>query len=341
MKTLHKLLLGGIVTMAICVSGAALAQDNSDALRVAVVKLKIQRADGGIETAAGLFVGKDQQIAYFITAAHAVERNDRGVEVRSVQIEFRAGAQSFDAVVFERYNPTLDLSVVQTAITNLPPGLPLTVRKDVAAGSPVRIIGHPQKVSWSVWRGNVEKEYGPNEEPYKFITNLDRSLVGGYSGGPVFNSDGQFVGMHTGTDPSYGIATKAKDILDQLTAWRIPTDNLPDVPPISDPDAIKRVLQLYEAAYDQQDAAALWRIWPNPAAKTRGAIEKSFPTASSISMKLHYADSAIKIDGVTATVSGQFAQVFISKAGDAHTREGAIIFKLKKYNGVWTILEVQ
>jgi len=229
MKTLGELLCR-IVAIAILLSIIVLAQNNPEAQRAAVVKLQIQRTDGAVETAAGLLVGKDQLNAYFITASHAVEQNDRGVEVRSVQIQFLIGTESFDAFVFEKYNRTLDLSVVRTALTNLPPGIPLVVRRNVAVGSSVRIIGHPLKVGWSLWQGSVQKEYGPNDEPHLFVTNLDKSLVGGYSGGPVLDSEGRFVGMHTRTDPGYGIATKSKDIIDQLVAWRIPTNNLGDVP---------------------------------------------------------------------------------------------------------------
>jgi S1-C subfamily serine protease len=343
MKSLPK--LGWIVATALSLCGIVLPQTtNLDAQRAVVVKLHThfptQKKD---ETAAGLFVGKDQQYAYFITARHAVadEVGNTEVHAQSTELWFFGSPQGLKASVFEHTDGILDLGVVQLSIANLPPNLSQIVRKDAAVNDSVRIVGHPAAGDWSAWEGNVQNDIAPNGDVRHFTTTTNQSLAHGYSGGPLFDSAGTFLGMHVATETSYGIAAKETEIVNQLRAWHVPTNNLLDVPPEPDPDAIKRVLRQYEEAYNQRDANALWKIWPNPLPNTKRAIEKSFPAARSISMKVQYTDSAIKIEGATATVNGQFVQAFTSKAGDAHTREGAIGFKLKKNVGVWTIVEVQ
>jgi ketosteroid isomerase-like protein len=343
MKTLRKLCWIG--SSAIFLSGIALSQTTTpEAQTAVVVKLhthfSTQKKD---ETAAGLFVGKDQQYAYFITARHAIadEVDNQEVLAQSTKLWFNGSPQPLDASVVEHTDANLDLGVVSLPLANLPPNLPQIVRKDAAVNVSVRIVGHPAAGDWSVWQGTIQNENAPNGDIYHFITTTNPSLAHGYSGGPVFDPDGNFLGMHTATVASYGIAAKGALIVAQLKAWPVPANNLTDVRPESDIEAIKRVLHQYEEAYNQRDANALWKLWPDAPAKARHPIEISFPTARSISMKLQYSDSAIKIEGTTATVTGQFTQVFVPKSGDSHTRDGAIIFKMKKKDGVWMIGEIQ
>ncbi len=124
MKTRHKRFIGGAVLAAIFSPGAALAQSDSLEKQMdVVVKLRIHRAiQSTEETAAGLFVGKDRQNAYFITACHAVIQDD--ARVQSVQLQFRSSPQGFKALVFERYDQVLDLAVVQVPVADLPQDLP-------------------------------------------------------------------------------------------------------------------------------------------------------------------------------------------------------------------------
>ena len=78
----------------------------------------------------------------------------------------------------------------------------------MAADVPVHVIGHPSAGEWSVWRGSVQNENVSGNDFSRFTTNRDESLAGGYSGGPVFDSEGNFLGMHTSTVTSYGIAER-------------------------------------------------------------------------------------------------------------------------------------
>ena len=85
-----------------------------------VVKLRIHRDQQSTdETAAGVFVGKDRQNAYFITACHAVIHEDGAAS--SIRLQFH-DQQDIPATVFQLYdNKTLDLAVVMTPVTELRP----------------------------------------------------------------------------------------------------------------------------------------------------------------------------------------------------------------------------
>ncbi|HEY6251777.1 MAG TPA: trypsin-like peptidase domain-containing protein [Candidatus Angelobacter sp.] len=343
MKTLQSVFLTSVVVLAIFPSGIVLGQsEDLKAQRAAVVKLRIHRANQADETATGLFVGKDSQSAYFITAFHAVKLGEERT-VRSVQLEFYATPRKFDALVFDHFDADLDLAVVQIAIANLPPGLPKVMKRDVAADTLIHIIGHPSAGEWSAWSGSVQNENTPSGDIHHFITTRDDSLAEGYSGGPVFDSTSGFLGMHTSSTARYGIAAKSMDIVNQLKAWHVPTNNIEEPPPSNprqaDIDAINKVLDQYADAYNRKDKNALWKIWLSPPAKTKRAIEKTFGDDSSITMKV--SDRSIELDGTTATATAQYSQEFIPKIGNRQRSNGPITFGLEKKNGVWSISSVQ
>lgn len=344
------LLLGSIVSIALSPSGVSCAQvTNFDTQRSSVVKLRIHRAGQSDETAAALFVGQDQRNAYFITAYHAIGPNSQGVPVSSVQLQFFTPPQKFDASILENFDEGLDLGVVQMGIANLPQGLPQIVKANVAVQTAVYIIGHPSAGNWSVWSGHIQNENGANSDVHHFITNRDESLAGGYSGGPAFDTQGRFLGMHTSTTTSYGIAVKSSDIVVQLAAWHVPTNNFttevhnPEdgtrVNPQQDRDAINRVVDTYVDSYSRKDASTLWSVWPDAPAQTRRAIEDYFQNARSITRRI--ADRSIDLRSTSATVRGQCLDDFTPKNGSAMKSNDSITLELAKNGGNWLIISVK
>jgi len=340
MKTLQSLFLGWTVSLTISPSGIALAQSvDLEPQKAVVVKLRIHRTNRSPDTAAGVYVGKDQQNAYFIIAYHAIKPKPEGVPVQSVELRFSTTPQNFEAVVFEYFDEGLDLGVVRTSVANLPQELPQLSTKDAAAGISIYIIGHPSAGDWSVWPGNVQNEYASSGDVQHFTTNRDASLAGGYSGGPVFDADRNFLGMHTETITSYGRAVRSEDIVTKLKVWRVPTNNFTNID--RDVAAIKKVLEAYADAYNRRDPNALWKIWPNPPASTKRAIEKSFSSASSIRMNLQPNNPEIAPGGASATATGQYSQEFMPKNGDLHRSNGAIAFGLEKRGTTWVITSIK
>jgi hypothetical protein len=234
MKREIEFLLLGYVALSLAVWAQA-SQTQAVSLerqRIAVVKLQIQFPGSygrteTTETAAGLYIGKDQQNAYFITTAHSI-LFDSGVSydlAKSVTLYFYTKPQGVDALVFDMFDALFDLGVVYIPIANLPSNMPQIVRRDPTAKMPLVIIGHPRSGDWSTWDGSVQEEYAPNDVRH-FTTNSNGSLSRGFSGGPVFDFDGALLGMHVTTDRLHGFAARSEDIARQLKAWGLPAINI-------------------------------------------------------------------------------------------------------------------
>jgi ketosteroid isomerase-like protein len=322
---------------------AALSQTNEiEAQMDLVVKLRIHRnAQATEETAAGFFVGKDQQTAYFITACHAVTQKDKDENisrVASVDLQFRNSPAVFRASVFERYDQDLDLAVVQIPVANLPSGLIEIQRKDAAPGIAVHVIGHPSAGDWSVTPASVQGVSTPDGKIQHFTTARDNSLAEGYSGGPIFDSEGLFLGMHTASARTYGVEAKSGDIASQLRAWRVPTNSL--LEPTTRVQAeveINRLLDSYEDAYNRKDAKALWALWPDASAETRGNVKASFDAAQSINMKITNRQLVVVVDGSSATATGEYTRQYTPKHQSPETVRGSMTFALKKRGRTWII----
>jgi trypsin-like peptidase len=341
MKSVNILAACGVIVIILCLTGEIVGQGNTDVERAVVVRLHMhfstQKKD---ETAAGLLVGKDPQYAYFITARHAVvdEVGNQELHSESTELWFYDRNQSVKAQVFAHTDALLDLGVVYVPVTELPINLPQIVRKGVAVNASVVIVGHPAAGDWSFWPGKIQNENAPNGDVHHFVTTTDPSLAHGYSGGPVFDSEGYLIGMHVATEASYGIAAKAADIAAQLEAWRIPRNNVTDQ---SDRDAIKDILGLYEAAYSHRDASALWAIWPTAPLKTRQATLDYFGKVVAIERTLRQLDFKIDPSGRTATVKGYVSDLIIPKNGVQQAlKDTGIIFLLNKTEGKWSISEI-
>jgi hypothetical protein len=331
-------------------------QSNSlETQRAAVVKLRVQRPGKSEETAAGLFVGKDAKYAYFITALHAVKvdpdpKSQDLVLLHSVRLQFYTSPQTFEALVLASCDPSLDLGVVYIPIGNLPSGLPQLGIKDAALGVPVHVIGNPSAGDWSVASGTVENENASSGDIHHFIITRDKSLAEGHSGGPVLDDQGNFLGMHTETNPTYGIEAKSGEIVAQLKAWHVPTDNLAaPVPPgsaaapstASAEAEIDKVLNAYEAAYSRMDAGALWRIWPSASADRRRAIQTTFDLARSVTLKITDRQIEFAPDGMSAIVTAQCTKDVVPNQGSAPPRLNVTTtFKLERQKSTWVLISV-
>ena len=337
-------LLTSVLFVTLLSAAAPPQSNNLETLKSAVVRLTV-RSSNASETAAGVFVGQDQQKAYFLTACHAIIdrcKDSPGGQVQSIRIQFYKAAAQFDAFVFDNFDAVADLGVVWTPVKNLPAGIPKIANKDAVAGVDVRIIGHPSAGGWSVWAGNIQNENG--SDVLRFTTTRNISLADGYSGGAVFDTQGAFLGMHSGTNASYGVEVKSADILRRVRSWNVPTTNVgtDTIPPTeNDREAITNTLNRYAEAFTQIDADALWKVFPAASSKDRQNIENSFKNARSISVTL--SSIAISIMGSQATATARYSQDYVPKqsAPTQTVRNQPTTFKLEKRNGEWTILSVK
>ena len=346
MKTHGKHLLVKSIALVFLVPGTLFAQDDVDKKAMSVVvKLRAHHAKEPLEeTAAGIFVGKDRQYGYFITASHAVIRE--GVVAKSVDLQFHDGPQSFNAIISNSYDSILDLAVVEVPVASLPPGLPEIVKKDATLKTQVYVMGHPASGAWTISAGAVIKTTSPNEKINKFTISRDSSLAEGDSGGLVYDSAGAFLGMHIESGATYGVETKSDEILGQLAAWHVPTNNITTVPAAqldvgtaamqAERDAIAGVIDAYVDSYNRKDAQSLWKLWPNSPDKTKRTIEESFQNARAIKVRL--TDRRIQSSGTSATVTAQYSQEYTPRNGSVQkSPESPITIDLTKQGSSWII----
>ena len=213
--------------------------DSLERQRDVVAKVHVHQQNGNDGYAAAIYVGSSAHHAYFITANHVV-RTGNALTASTIDLRFQSGPTPEPAAVFDNFAVGADLAVLSVPLTSLPrQQLPQLTVIDAKSDVRIHIIGHPSAGDWSVWAGILQNENATSGDISHFTTSMDMSLAGGYSGGPVFDSPGNFLGMHTETTNSYGVALKATDIIRQLAAWNVPHENLAmgsNVPIIKPPD---------------------------------------------------------------------------------------------------------
>jgi hypothetical protein len=206
------------------------SMEDLETQRVQVVRIRSHPADRAAETAAGTYVGKDQANAYFVTAFHPLAKGANGSDpVETVELQFYSSPTSFEAKVLNHYNPDADtdLAVVFIPADRLPAETTRMTLKNAAAELPIHIIGHPaSERDWTSWAGMVQNELAVSGKGQLFSTGTDPSLTEGFSGGPVFDSKGDFIGMHLAGSKGYTKNLKSEAILAALRAWHVPTTNL-------------------------------------------------------------------------------------------------------------------
>jgi hypothetical protein len=237
-------------------SCAALQCPNASDKMLANILIHDQFADGSAQQAAGIYVGKDQQSAYFVTALHTLQHENDQSFALNTQVYFYQSATPYPATVLTtHFNNTYDFGIVTVDLSHLPHAMPALTVATPQLNESLIAVGHPATGNWSTWCGTVQSlSQGPILVE-NFVSN--GALDEGFSGGGAFNQDGYFEGMHLKSPTAAsGAFVKSAYILQQLQAWGVPTDNLID--PNVGPDTIK-IKQIIEAI-KAHDAATVQAI---------------------------------------------------------------------------------
>lgn len=129
-----------------------------------------------------------------LTAAHLAEAVPDGGKLR---VEFYDG-EYVDAVVshmaFSRHPRTQDLALLTIPTTS---GYPVS---DVSCemppiGAPLYVVGHPSNLRWTVSEGTVITHRPREGFPVDAWLGTNTTIWRGNSGGPMFNSSGDVVGI--------------------------------------------------------------------------------------------------------------------------------------------------
>jgi hypothetical protein len=186
-----------------------------------VVLIDVPGQDGSLERGAGMYVGHDATRAYFVTAAHVILSN----KATKVRMAYFQTATWIDASVYENCDADRDLVVISAPAASLPANIRRVASKDPVVSKTIRMIGHPDAGTWQTWTGSVQNEVSVDGKP-QWFSGSGGSSLGGYSGSPVLDADGNFLGIHLSEGAGFTRQLKSSAILDDLRVWGVPVDNI-------------------------------------------------------------------------------------------------------------------
>jgi len=154
-----------------------------------------------------------------------------------------------------------DLAILAVKTGNRSP-LPLGDELDVKVGQSVFAIGTPEGLSASLSSGLVS---GFREDEGQFLIQITASIAPGSSGGPLFNTKGQVIGLTTSKlkDGSFGFAVGSGDIQHLLKVPLAIPAKLSDL--VDSQESTSQGLATVQSLYDQKkyaDAASSFLTLP-------------------------------------------------------------------------------
>ena len=197
MRTVHVIFLATSALLSLPVVAAA--QTPGEVFRkvtpsVVVIKAKGSEVTAGgqvrfLETGSGVLISADGKV---MTAAHVVATMDE------ISVEF-LGGETVSAKVIASESAA-DLSLIQ--LERLPPGARVAKMANsdsVRVGDPVYIVGAPYGLSYSLSAGLISARWAPNTVhramPLAEFFQTNATINTGNSGGPMFNSAGEVIGI--------------------------------------------------------------------------------------------------------------------------------------------------
>ncbi len=180
-------------------------EDVIESVSPAVVKIAVATTDDEQISGAGFVVGKD---GYVVTNAHVVENAAKTTIITTNEDEYSAkiiGIDSKTDIALLQADQPLGLAPAQFADSD-----------NVRVGNTVFAIGNPYGLGNSVSLGIISaKERDISSGPYDNFLQTDAAINQGNSGGPLFNLQGEIIGMNTaifstdGRNQGLGFATPA------------------------------------------------------------------------------------------------------------------------------------
>lgn len=177
--------------LALTLSSAAFAQRTSVAHKVAEQRIKSVVAIANTEPGkldvwgAGTIVDSR---GYVLTCNHVID------EMKQISVGFTDGQYLPATVVFADKNA--DVALLRVNGKRTFPEVQMAPA-DLELGEPLIIIGSPKGLTFTVSAGIVSRiaDYTFGTNVFKNAIQTDGSINPGNSGGPVFNGDGELVGM--------------------------------------------------------------------------------------------------------------------------------------------------
>lgn len=151
---------------------------------IAVVQIKIPNG-----SATGFIISKD---GWIVTNKHVVQDDSgKAFKPEEIQIITKDSCKFHPTIVDDAEDfSKLDISLLKIDANNLT-YLKLLPYNDAEIGENIVTIGHPEDLFWTITKGIVSNYYKDIYIQMALATNS------GNSGGPVLNSNGYVVGVHT------------------------------------------------------------------------------------------------------------------------------------------------
>ena len=188
-----------LVALTLCLPMTGEAQSPGEVFRKVTPSVVVIRARGSevtaggqvrfTETGSGVLISSDGKV---MTAAHVVH------SMNEISVEFLGGETVSAKVIASE--PGADLSLIQ--LERVPPGARVAQMANsntVRVGDPVYIVGAPYGLSYSLSAGIISARWAPNtvykSMPLAEFFQTDATINTGNSGGPMFNSAGEVIGI--------------------------------------------------------------------------------------------------------------------------------------------------
>lgn len=178
-------------------------EDVIEEVNPTVVSVVADTPDGEQSLGAGMIISQD---GYVVTNAHVTEEADK-ITVLTIDDE------AYDATLIGVDGKT-DIALLKISADEDFPAAKFADSENVRVGNSVFAIGNPFGLGNSVSSGIISaKERDIEKGPYDNFLQTDTAINQGNSGGPLFNMNGEIVGMNTaifstdGKDMGVGFAT--------------------------------------------------------------------------------------------------------------------------------------
>jgi serine protease Do len=200
MRALRFLLIASVLCIGSFTSAIAKLPKIDDNLNATVVVIgkssegEIKRPKTPIGMGTGVVFGSD---GLFVTNWHVIEKARNVV----VFVYDKDDLNEYETEIIG-VDKVMDIAILKI-VGELPPIMTKAdFGEDPQVGEDIYMIGHPQGMVWTVSKGIISHDRRFVETPWQRMIQTDALLMPGNSGGPLFNENGNIVGINTIIVPS-------------------------------------------------------------------------------------------------------------------------------------------
>lgn len=142
----------------------------------------------------GIIINKD---GYIITNYHVIEQaiDSPGIGLSVWTYEDKSMTEYYATIV--GHDELSDIAVIKVELRDDFKYTPIVWGTEPFFGDDIYIIGHPQGMVWTLSKGVVGNPKRYISTPWQRLIQTDALIMPGNSGGPLFNLEGELIGINT------------------------------------------------------------------------------------------------------------------------------------------------